>query len=341
MHSYRLFPHRSYFEEESYCEIAPEKQIQPSHIPDLRGYSAVPISFDGKKIFMAKSVGTGGAKQIVDIGDGRVIAFISGDFERVDALISKEVDLSERLNTLGLRTQNYGKILIQFNNKTYPVLTMHSFAALRESGIQVFDKKNHEKLNTSYIFGTLENLHSPDHWQKIYKNLVCEIATYLLNNFSFGFDSFNLVIEENKEYKSDSATKIFTEKGQELHLYFYDFCESTSIYEEFVYKEFIDNAGNLIIPNINARINQTINLVTQAVLKSITDEEIQAIYGFKRESIETPKKTTQIVEQQVALEVLDKITKNLNSMSPAERLAKFRDKIPAKNAKSWCLTPNK
>lgn len=172
-----------------------------------------------------KKLPSGGTKTIYELDSGDVIAFIKGNGS-LDFLQS-EVNFSNHLRELGFRAQNYE---IAETEDQY-VLKMPSFASLEAKGQQIRDAKNpRSSTGTTYIFGTKENLGSEDHWRKLLTPLIQDISSFYIHGLDFPGDSWNMVVEDTaltKELLSGNASNLITDRGQELHFYFFDFGAQT------------------------------------------------------------------------------------------------------------------
>ena len=247
-----------------------------------RKFNDVEIVIEGKTYSACKKLISGGSKTIFDLGDGYVIGVILSSLVNRHQFIDTEVALSKKLLKLGLRAQEYEKITATINGKDVPVLRMPHFSALTSRGMQVRDSKNAESsCGNSLIFGSLENLICPHHWDLILKDIAHEVAVYLLHQFDFHSDSFNLVIEDTQTTTTASTeTKptVFTDLKQSLHLYFFDFSSKSALYVETINYEFLelDETDESIIANEAAIISSIHSLksrIKSTILTTVSEDE--------------------------------------------------------------------
>ena len=251
---------------------------------DEEGNRWVNFYIDGEAL-QAKSIGIGGTKTVVDMGNGYVVGLVTKGFtnDSPDTYVDNEVNISKRLQSLGLRALEYEKIYIQYidNNTPIAALKMPSFQMMAINGKQVRDKKNPESsCGESMLFGNLTNLQSTDHWRKLLKYIAGDISIYLVNNFNFTDDSFNLLIEDTEKsavIKSTSESRIFSDLEQNIHLFFFDFSDFGRLYKDDNYYHFKDQHDVIQEKNISDAVNNIRNRVLNTILMSVSDDEYQLI----------------------------------------------------------------
>lgn len=292
------------------------------------------IVIEDTSYFHCQCIAGGGSKLIFDLGNGYVLGKYNSTGLSIELLTDNEIKIAEKINTVGLRTQKFEKVIANINGVTCPALLMPSFKKLTRNGQQVCDIKNpSHRLGESFVFGNLDNVRSLDHWQHIFKYITPEIAIYLINNLCLSNDSFNLVIEDSENtsaLKDKCSSRLFTDLNQALHLYFFDFNDKTHLYDEHKYKriyEFIDIHGNVIDTNIRKSVDDLKTMVFDTIFSAVHDKEVKAVFPNSVRII--PQLTDEIEDlilviwNEVATSVTTMVSKHINDLPLAERLALY------------------
>ncbi|MDQ2994291.1 MAG: hypothetical protein M3R00_05015 [Pseudomonadota bacterium] len=317
------------------------------------------IKLGEKVITLANLAGKGGSKKVYDIGDGSVIMLPNTGSDGIDTtkwvnLVQREVAMAKRLNDCGLRAQQYEAAIITVNEFPLLVIKAPSFDGMIKNGLQPRDRKRDwqeeisvlnrhcpggwetRKVNpdlfigSSDVFGTKENLTSPNYWRTILDNLVDDLAPFLANDLSFTSDSFNLLIEDTAttpEYSHELRGSI-SERNQRIRLFFYDFYLKEGYSED--HYEFIDAKGAIIESKIKFHVTNLLSRISDTIILGASNAEYKSIMqtdepsaGMTTELSEMAREAKATAMPEFAAKVIATTKQMIEAMPLEQRFLRF------------------
>jgi hypothetical protein len=299
------------------------------YLPVFDPHEKLHITIGDKLIDNPKQIASGGTKKIISINANEVIAIICGYLEHVNQIIDGEINISNKLQEIGLHTQKYEKVIAIINNQHWPVLKMVSFNSLLQQGMQVREIKGTTcNYVGSFLFENMENLQSPQHWKLILKDIINDLYLYLIHNLKFSHDSFNLLIKNAENYYKQTSIEslLFTKDNQKIQLYFFDFNDYNCFYKFDKYYEFVDINGSIIQDNIELYVKQLKAKVENSIYSAVSAHEYGHITGKKAniamilELARLSNGAFDLAWEWLEMNVVNKIKLHLNDMTIEERI---------------------
>ena len=173
----------------------------------------------GESVSNGHLLGAGGSKSVFEI-NGKAVFMLTGERSSVEAMIHKEISLSQELSDHGFMVQNLERSIIQLYHPghgrfyDYPCMVSDSFPTLVKQGIEVVDAK------LMFRFGSKHRLY-PNRDSQLDLDWNCTIFDGILEDIA-ALRFFSLYVDS-----SDSGNVVILPSEQDeapqTRLFLYDF----------------------------------------------------------------------------------------------------------------------
>src|SRR3990167_9877475 len=229
-------------------------------------------------------VSSGSSKAIIyDLSDGNVIAVQQVNYETWKRMTEDEVNVSNKLRTLGLLTPNQQRCIASINNKKFIVLKMPHFNHLITQGIQVRRLWYGKSFGNTLLFGNLGNFLNLNYWQSLFQHLKQDIIITLANGVLINVDSkYIAIIDTQSTLKHDvNVPGLISDRNQQLHAYFFDFShkvESLQYNQCFYFVDF-QGTGEILEENVKEEVAHVAGTYLSQALNAVTSHEYILLTG--------------------------------------------------------------